>query len=534
MRLMAGRTLQAFCAAVVFVNSAISSSAGDLDPPAGPIAPTPGPNAALVLNATNTPGDATAMFIITSPGHYRFDRSHTVGAVKTGVKILVPDVRLDLSGFSLVGNNPSGQNDGVVIDVPDAGRASTVSIENGIIDGFRNGVSVVRIPNNRASFVSLSDLIVKNNKNNGVTATQTPSLRLRDFHTGFNGASGVNAPTTSVNAVGASASFNGQSGFNTGPDSSLERIDAINNTGDGVRVGKGSSIEGAKANTNGASGIVAPQGETRVKSFTTSGNGNHGIEGGENMSILDGQTTGNGQNGVNIGSGFHNDVVIRGNNKGLNAAGAVRVKDSKFGGNKSFGADIGNDSTIESSEFISNADGARVGHRITICASHFSNNTNNGLQGDEYVSVTDSVFHANGNFGATLGQFAYLRANSADFNVIGLSIAGGSRVTDNRVNLNGDGIQAHGPAVIEANSVVANGNGIVVFNNGSGTQILKNTIKAHTGGPGIALLGNHIPVLGNMFRDNGINVQDNGANNKIAPIQCDPLTAGPHDNWILN
>jgi len=59
--------------------------------------------ARTILNGTNTPGDATSSFIITTPGSY-----YPVGNIagtsgKHGISIQANDVALDLNGFALIG-----------------------------------------------------------------------------------------------------------------------------------------------------------------------------------------------------------------------------------------------------------------------------------------------------------------------------------------------------------------------------------------------------------------------------------------------
>ena len=82
-------------------------SAGDLNPPVGPVIPTMKTLAEveprIAVNAINTPGDTNALFSITEPGSY-YLTANVVGVVgKDGIVIQVSDVTLDLNGFALIG-----------------------------------------------------------------------------------------------------------------------------------------------------------------------------------------------------------------------------------------------------------------------------------------------------------------------------------------------------------------------------------------------------------------------------------------------
>ncbi|HVZ93498.1 MAG TPA: hypothetical protein VG797_03210 [Phycisphaerales bacterium] len=69
--------------------------AGPLTPPAGPVAPTTGPEPRVAINAANTPGDADAtpsMFKITQPGSYYLTGNITGTSGKAGIEVASSDV----------------------------------------------------------------------------------------------------------------------------------------------------------------------------------------------------------------------------------------------------------------------------------------------------------------------------------------------------------------------------------------------------------------------------------------------------------
>jgi hypothetical protein len=68
----------------------------------------------IEVNSVNTPGDATAEFVISQPGSYCLG-SNVVGVSgKTGIRIDADSVTLDLSGFAMLG--VSGSLSGVLIN----------------------------------------------------------------------------------------------------------------------------------------------------------------------------------------------------------------------------------------------------------------------------------------------------------------------------------------------------------------------------------------------------------------------------------
>ncbi len=81
--------------------------AGPLNPPAGPVAPTYKTLGEIeprtAINAANTPGDATSLFIISQPGSYYQTGNVTGVSGKCGVSVRASNVSIDLNGFALSG-----------------------------------------------------------------------------------------------------------------------------------------------------------------------------------------------------------------------------------------------------------------------------------------------------------------------------------------------------------------------------------------------------------------------------------------------
>lgn len=86
---------------LVCIGATMTALAGDLDPPAGPIAPTMKTlqevEPRIAINASNTPGDAEALYVISAPGAYSLAANVAGVAGKHGIKI-------DSEGVTLEGN----------------------------------------------------------------------------------------------------------------------------------------------------------------------------------------------------------------------------------------------------------------------------------------------------------------------------------------------------------------------------------------------------------------------------------------------
>lgn len=87
--------------------------AGPLEPPSGLIAPTHKTlseiEPRIAINATNTPGDAIAQYVISTPGSYYLTGNLSVFG-KHGIHIRASNVRIDLNGYqiSAVGSANAG------------------------------------------------------------------------------------------------------------------------------------------------------------------------------------------------------------------------------------------------------------------------------------------------------------------------------------------------------------------------------------------------------------------------------------------
>src|SRR5262245_61771213 len=112
---------------IVTVFVAALARAGALTPPAGPVAPTPGPEPRIAINAVNTPGDVDSVVLLSQAGSYYPPANARGIAGRHGIKITATGGTLGLDGFSLIGG--AGSLDGVRVPIAVFG----VTIKNGVI-----------------------------------------------------------------------------------------------------------------------------------------------------------------------------------------------------------------------------------------------------------------------------------------------------------------------------------------------------------------------------------------------------------------
>lgn len=116
--------------------------AGELDPPAGPVAPTM-KTLQQVEPRTPLANDPAGInpIVISSPGSYYLTEDIHALAGQPGIRIDVPHVRLDLRGFSVIGNRALMTTDGIAAG-NQQNPISNVSIVNGVVrDHPGHGIS---------------------------------------------------------------------------------------------------------------------------------------------------------------------------------------------------------------------------------------------------------------------------------------------------------------------------------------------------------------------------------------------------------
>ncbi len=106
--------------------------AGNLTPPAGPVAPTMKTLDQVEprVPVSSLPGSSSALHVISQPGSYYLDTDLVGAPMLNGIEVLSGNVDLDLSGFTILGG-PGTQN-GIAGSAP----SRRVRVHNGFIAGW--------------------------------------------------------------------------------------------------------------------------------------------------------------------------------------------------------------------------------------------------------------------------------------------------------------------------------------------------------------------------------------------------------------
>ena len=289
---------------------------GALTPPPGPPAPTMKSldqvEARIMVNATNTPGDATNSFIISAPGSYYFTGNLTGKADKHGISIQANDVTLDLNGFALVSGGGAGLRG---VDTPAA--INNLTVRNGSVRGWTGGgvwvgVAVAQVEKLRlVENTGATGLTVGNGSivKDCVATANATGFFLPDRTQASNCIATVNTGigfncTAYVNLLDCTSSRNGSDGIVTLGACNIIRCTATRNIpfGDGIRVTTGCNLSACTASNNGGTGIRM-KGNCTISASVAGANGENGISsttfGDPGSTITDCTAHSNVGNGIN-------------------------------------------------------------------------------------------------------------------------------------------------------------------------------------------------------------------------------------------
>ena len=305
--------------------------AGPLDPPAGPPTPTFRTLSEIEprIPIDTLPGDAFATHLITQPGSYYLTGPITGQAGKSGIRVLVSDVTIDLGGFTLRG--VAGSLDGIEVGTIFA-PLENITVRNGIVRGWgRVGVSA-----EQASNVLIEAITASQNGSDGIRAGASVSPPngsvIRGcvaFGNSGNGISidngvvdactansnvgrGINAQSSTVansTATGNEGDGIGGSGSLTGSTAIANRQDGIrwsgtvigcrssNNLGDGIQARVGTVVRDSAASFNGLNGFVLEDG-ARATDCIARENSAHGFDLLDASAVIKSSAIGNAQHGI--------------------------------------------------------------------------------------------------------------------------------------------------------------------------------------------------------------------------------------------
>jgi parallel beta-helix repeat protein len=224
-----------------------SSTAGPLAPPAGPITSTyktlTEVEPRIELNATNTPGNSSCVFLINKSGSYYLTGNMTVPSGKNGIQIYGTGVTIDLNGFTITGS--PGSLSGITTNKV---YWSDITVKNGAVeycgvDGidfstvWSSHITSVAVGENAGAGISVLDGIV-------------------DHCTAYSNQDGFASPNGFGLFQQCTASNNTNNGFTSGGGSAFESCTSNYNASQGFNIGSESTVRNCTANGNSAQGIV--------------------------------------------------------------------------------------------------------------------------------------------------------------------------------------------------------------------------------------------------------------------------------------
>ncbi len=267
---------------------------GSLTPPAG----VPVPNMKTLaqveprtlVNAVNTPGDASNTFVISQPGSYYLAGNLAQAAGKHGISIQANDVTLDLNGFAVIGDGTGTNLCGVNVPVAQTG----FRVHNGAVRGWSGGGVQAA-----AAATLAHHLILSGNLKTGLTAGNGSLVHdcvaTGNTTAGFSGgdrtqfsqcASTVNATgfegTSFVTITDCTANRNSADGIRVQSACLVARCNASRNSNNGITVVDGGTVSGCTANSNTFFGIQCSGTGTSISGCTVQANGSTGILTGTN------------------------------------------------------------------------------------------------------------------------------------------------------------------------------------------------------------------------------------------------------------
>lgn len=340
--------------------AAVLVQAGPLNPPAGQVAPTYKTLAEIDpgIPLASVSGGSGATHLITQPGRYYLTTNMTGVPGEHGIAVAVPDVTIDLCGFTLQG--ASGSLGGIV----DLAGVPRVTVRNGNLKGW----GLWSVATNGGSDWTCRDLNILAGGNNGIFL-------------------GPRSIVEMCTVIGPS-----EMGISTGGDSRVSRCTVSQCTVTGIYVAYGSKVESCVLTENS---LLA-------------------LQGGEGVAIADCTVskthfnTGSGDGIVLAKNGIVERCVIRGNEgTGVYSdQGGTIIRGCKIDSNKGDGINVFNSSLVVDNEVHANGSiaggatttaGIRVrGTATRVESNHIvSNNTAIKIEGTANLVVRNS-FSANG------------------------------------------------------------------------------------------------------------------------------------------
>jgi parallel beta-helix repeat protein len=276
----------------------------------------------IEVNSINTPGDPTAVFVISQPGSYCLG-SNTVGeSGKNGIRIDADNVTLDLAGFAMLG--VGGSLSGIFINTH-----FHIVIRNGSISGWGSH----GLDGTAGSLARIEDLRTDANAENGLVINS--GSQVNNCVAAQNGGVGI-VVSNNVLVMGCVSSLNGSHGFGLGTASTIKSCLAFGNQGAGISTGGVNylTVIDCNANTNTGGGIAALA-RAFITSSTAEGNGVVGISVGASSTVSNCHASGNTGDGIVAltGSAVTGCTVSANNGDGIEVDNRCRLEGNTCEGN---------------------------------------------------------------------------------------------------------------------------------------------------------------------------------------------------------
>ncbi len=296
----------------------VAATAGPLNPPGGPVAPTYKTLAEIEPRTAvqSLSGDAQSLYVITQPGSYYLTGDISGVAGKHAIRVAADGVTLDLMGFSLDGQGSNSAAIFVAATVQPSEVRSHLVVRNGTIRGWLAGVGMNVLGQLRDS--RFEALRVHDCSGPGVVVGARCIVHACTAQN--NGGDGIVQNGGPGVFTGCVALSNGGQGITAGPGSTIDGCTALGNAGAGINASAHCSITDCVANLNGVHGVLAAA--STIARCTVAGNTLEGIR------ISGGTVSGCTANG-NQRVGIYGDlagVTISGCSVNLNHDDGIQVQ----------------------------------------------------------------------------------------------------------------------------------------------------------------------------------------------------------------
>ena len=282
----------------------------------------------IEVNSVNTPGDATAEFVISQPGSYCVPSNIVGVSGKSGIRIDSDSVTLDLGGFAMLG--VSGSLSGVLINTH-----IHVSVRNGSITGW----GIDGLDGGTSGLARIDDLRTDGNAGAGISINS--GSQVNNCVAAQNGGVGMGG-SNDVLVTGCVSSLNGSHGFQFGGGSILKSCLAYNNGGAGITTSSVSSLTviDCNAHFNTGFGIAGPK-RTFVTGSTGEENRGGGISVGGSSTVSNCNASGNTGIGIiaSAGSAVTGCTASGNTGDGIQVDNLARVEGNTCQGNGAGGGD---------------------------------------------------------------------------------------------------------------------------------------------------------------------------------------------------